>query len=85
MTGHLALVPMASPPEVAVRLVKVNVSYGDHGQDVIQSVAVRPDETITEAAARLLVSPHWVPDTTRAEYDWRLEIQLIRPAYDDEV
>ena len=75
---------MSIQPEIAVRLVKVNVNCGDHAQDIVQSVAVRPDETITEAAARLLTrSSHWGFDEACAEYDWRLEVQLVRPADDD--
>lgn len=62
---------------VSVRLVKVAVNCGDHGQDIVRTVEVRPDETLSEVAARLLGAfSQW----TSPDYDWRLEVQLVEPA-----
>lgn len=69
-------------PEVSVTLTKVGVNFGDHGQDVITSVALLPGETVEEAATRLLhnevrssLKGKYAPD-----YTWYLTIRLIEPA-----
>lgn len=68
-------------PGVSVRLIKVGVNMGDHGQDVAHTVEVLPEETLHDAARRLLnTGDRWTSD-----YSWRLEVQLVEPAPDPAV
>ena len=62
-----------------MRLIKVGVNMGDHGQDVAHTVEVRPEETLHDAARRLLdTGDRW----SSTDYSWRLEVQLVEPAPD---
>lgn len=66
----------ATSHAVSVRLVKTGVYMGDHAQDVVVTVEVRPDETLHEAAERLLTQH----GASQPDYEWRLEVQLVEPA-----
>jgi hypothetical protein len=62
---------------VSVLLVETGVNMGDHGQDVITAVEVRDDETLVDAANRLL-APAYAGDVKH--YAWRLEVRVVQPA-----
>ena len=64
---------------VSVRLVKVGVHMGDHAQDVVTTVEVRREETVVDAALRLMGGNRWASPN----YEWRLEVQLVEPAPPD--
>lgn len=70
--------------KLSVMLVKEGVFMGDHAQDVVTAVEVRDDETIAEAAARLLRRQEYtsypMSSHMAAQYDWRLEVRMVQPA-----
>ena len=74
----LAVLRQHVQPNVSVRLIKVGVNMGDHGQDVAYPVEISPEETLRDAAIRLIdTGDRW----TRTDYSWRLEVQLVEPTH----
>lgn len=66
---------------VSVLHTRVMVNCGDHAQDITSAVEVKPDETVAEAANRLLIERgyHDVPG-----YDDYLTIRLVKPIEEPE-
>jgi dTDP-glucose pyrophosphorylase len=73
--------------DVSVVLIKTGVNMGDHAQDVWKAVEVGTDESLHEAANRLLSVKQWHWETAAVErqnvldpqYEWRLEVRLVEP------
>lgn len=63
--------------KVSVHLIEVAQNCGDHAQDFTSAVEVRDDETLTEAANRLM-KPRYPGQTQH--YTYRLEVRLVQPA-----
>lgn len=63
--------------EISVTHTRVMVNCGDHAQDVTTAVAVGYDETVQEAADRLLVTEGY--GSNRAEYEDYLIIRRVKP------
>lgn len=70
---------MSTLPTPIVLLTKQGVNMGDHAQDVTRAIEVRPGETVTELAHRVLTTRQWSTTPERVptpEPEWHLTIRL---------
>lgn len=57
------------------------IDLGDHGEYITEAVEIKPDETVEELVLRMLTTPsNYSPGVPKEEYQWRLELRIMRPA-----
>lgn len=67
-------------PSVSAMLVRVGENMGDHAETVRTAVQIGPGES-ADALAHRLLKRSW---STGAEYDWHVELRMVRRSEDEQ-